>query len=177
MKTSGFILLFVILLIGIDANAAQLKTPQHTRTQENFNTFFKKFKQNISTKNFKTLQSLMHFPFYTGKSSQENQNRETATNPISSTEFSTYQTNIYHQDVIRLLPFTEMRNVSEINTNADDPYYHHLRNTSDEGSKMYEVYLQYPEQNTQAESYFDFVFGKVNGKYRVLAYYAKWPVK
>ncbi|WP_443944864.1 hypothetical protein ACJVDH_18385 [Pedobacter sp. AW1-32] len=177
MKIYGFILLSIVLSIGIDANTGQINTVYYISKQENFNTFFKKFKQNISTKNFKTLQSLMHFPFYTGKSSPENQNRETAKYPISSTEFSTYQTTIYHQDVIRLLPVTPMGNVSEINTNTDDPYYQHLRKTSDKGSKMYEVYLQYPEQNTQAESYFGFVFGKVNGKYRVLAYYAKWPVK
>jgi hypothetical protein len=44
-------------------------------------------------------------------------------------------------------------------------------------SKMYEIYFQYPEKNTQSENYFAFVFGKVNGQFKVLSTYSKWPIK
>ncbi|SHL17550.1 hypothetical protein SAMN05444266_102314 [Chitinophaga jiangningensis] len=92
-------------------------------------------------------------------------------------EFSEYYPNIFHAAVKRLLPKAGEDNLQEIDEMMNEDYYNTLRQGTDKGSKLYEVYEQYPEKNGHAESFFAFVFGRVAGEYKVVAYYAKWPVK
>ena len=118
---------------------------------------------------------MMHFPFYTCQF----QNDDGYTLPcdsVTNAEFREYGKLIYNNDVLRLLPLCKNEDITDV-TKTGEPYYDELHKATDPGSKLYEVYMQYHETSTQAESYFGFVFGHIKGKYKVIAFYSKWPVK
>ena len=48
---------------------------------------------------------------------------------------------------------------------------------TDAGTKMYEVHKAYPDQNSNKQRFFTFVFGKVNGSYKLIGYHRNMPVK
>jgi hypothetical protein len=144
--------------------------------EQAFRSFFNQFVKHLSKKDINGLAPLMNFPFYTNHQSVPT-GMGVAADPITTAEFSNYSNAIFNQDVVRLLPASKDDNLSEIDEKTDEIYYKSLRKLTDPGSKLYEAYLQYPEPNNQAESYFGFVFGRVNGKFKVIASYAKWPIK
>ncbi|MBV7529412.1 hypothetical protein [Chitinophaga sp. sic0106] len=100
-----------------------------------------------------------------------------AAGKVAFYEFSEYYPNIFHAAVKRLLPKAGESALQEIDEKMNEDYYNTLRQGTDKGSKLYEVYEQYPEKSGHAESFFAFVFGRIAGEYKVVAYYAKWPVK
>ncbi|GGI29468.1 hypothetical protein [Pedobacter mendelii] len=144
--------------------------------EQEFRKLFKILTESLKRKNLSNIETLMNFPFYTSHAEASN-NLGAATDPIGGNEFQKYKTTIFNADVMRLLPSCKEENLSEIDSKTDELYYKSLKKLTDPGSKMYEAYMQYPEKDTQAESYFGFIFGKVNGKFKALATYAKWPVK
>ncbi|MCZ4223978.1 hypothetical protein [Pedobacter rhodius] len=145
--------------------------------EKDFRAVFKSFQKEVAAKNSKLIQKLMHFPFYTSQQQLQNGEVGSLADPVTATEFDQYSKAIYHTEVVKLLPKSTEENLSEIDDKTTEPYYQSIKKITEPKSKLYEVYIQYPESNTQAESYFAFVFGKINGKYKAVAYYAKWPVK
>lgn len=121
------------------------------------------------------MDKLMYFPFYTSHA-DAGENMGVATDPVTAAEFPTYKSAIFNADVIRILPLYKEDDLSEIDGTTTEPYYRSLRKLTDSDSKMYEVYMQFQESGTQAESYFGFVFGRVNGRFGMLGSYFKWPV-
>ncbi len=123
---------------------------------------------------------MLYFPLQTAQQwtndDLENMQIDRESGKVSRQEFNDYRRHIFNRDVQRLLPDAGEDALSEINEGGED-YYKTLRKCTDKGSKMYEVYMQYPEKNGGAENYFAFVFGRVSGHYKVIGYYAKWPVK
>ena len=152
------------------------KNHKNLNDEQEFRKLFENLKGNIKNKNLNKVVSLLNFPFYTSHKEVAN-GVGIPIDPIGAAEFNNYKTTIFNADVLRILPKCKEDNLSEIDNKTDEIYYQSLRKLTDSGSKMYEVYMQYPEANTQAESYFSFVFGKVNGKFKVLSTYGKWPVK
>lgn len=144
--------------------------------EQEFRKVLESLKQNLRNKSLKNVSALINYPFYTSHKEVSN-GIGTPDDPISLSEFNTYKSAIFNTDVMRILPSCKENNLSEIDDKTDEVYYRSLKKLTDAGSKMYEVYMQYPERDTQAESYFSFIFGKVNGNFRMLATYAKWPVK
>ena len=144
--------------------------------EEDFTAFFEHFKQQVKNNQAAQLPGLLNFPFYTG-------NEETETSmgkpsgEIEQSAFGQYRTAIFNADVLRLIPEFPADSLVEINKHPDELYYQTLQKVTDLGSTLYEAYLQYQETGTQAESFFGFVFGRVNGNYKAIAYYGKWPVK
>ncbi len=149
---------------------------ENSKDEESFRLFFKEFQKKLVKNKLDELQTTLNFPFFTGKDESQNING-LPIDPVSEKEYSTYKAAIFNEDVKRLLPAAKEENLAEISSKTDDPYYKFLLKKIDAESKMYEVYFQYPEQGSNAESYFGFIFGKVNGKYLSLARYSKWPVK
>lgn len=141
-----------------------------------FTVFFKAFKTAVGKNNPQQQSAMLHYPFYTNRDEAGN-GQYTPSDPITAAEFPTYRKMLFHADVIRLIPGVTGDELSEINLQDKDSYYRELRKITDKGSKLYEAYLQYPQHGSGAESWFAFVFGKVKGKYEVIAYYGKWPVK
>jgi hypothetical protein len=144
--------------------------------EQEFRRVLESLKQNLRKKSLKNVSDLLNYPFYTSHKQASN-GIGIPDDPINLSEFNTYKSAIFNTDVMRILPLCKEDNLSEIDDKTDEVYYRSLKKITDAGSKMYEVYMQYPERDTQAESYFSFIFGKVNGKFKMLATYAKWPVK
>ncbi|NTE05440.1 hypothetical protein G6M24_50785 [Agrobacterium tumefaciens] len=144
--------------------------------EQEFRRTLENLKGTLKQKNLKKIASLLNYPFYTSHKEVPN-GIGIPVDPISLTEFDSYKSAIFNADVMRILPLCKEDNLSEIDEKTDEVYYRSLKKLTDTGSKMYEVYMQYPESNTQAESYFSFIFGKVNGQFKILSTYAKWPVK
>lgn len=181
-------LLFILPLLSLACNPVSKeegtiegKTENKKETavndEQEFYALLKNFKKELAAKNSSGLSKLMNFPFYTSQQQLENGSTGIVADPIDVQDFKTYQKSIYNTDVVKLMPASGNENLSVIEDSTDEAYYRSIRKLTDKGSKLYELYMQYPEQGNQAEGYFAFVFGKVNGKYRALAYYAKWPVK
>ncbi len=144
--------------------------------EQEFRKLLEVLKADLKKKNLNSVGSLLHFPFYTSQKTVSG-GKNAPVDPIDLNEFNNYKTTIFNADVLRILPLCKEDNLSEIDEKTDEFYYQSLKKVTDSGSKMYEVYMQYPESGTQAESYFSFIFGKVNGKFKMLSTYAKWPVK
>lgn len=153
------------------------KTTSNTNDEQDFYRVLKLFKKEINLRNNSALIKLMHFPFYTSQQQLPNGESGIISDPIELNEFEAFKSSIYNKDVVKLLPKASDSELSEIDEKTDEPYYQSIKKLTDKGSKLYELYIQYPQSNSQAETYFAFVFGKINGKYKALAYYAKWPVK
>jgi hypothetical protein len=153
----------------------QRRTNAVTDVQE-FSVLFKAITELLKRNDLNHLETLMNFPFYTSRVNKGDA-ADAPTDPITASEFNEYKSAIFNADVVRILPQATEDNIIEIDSKTNDSYYKSLRQLTDAESKMYEVYFQYPESGTQGESYCAFVFGQIQGKYKVLASYAKWPVR
>lgn len=165
--------------------AAQIaQQPPAAGDEEQFDAFFDAFSEAVKQKDKKKLEGMLFFPFQTGniwRNDDIAHMKDPATNErfnqVAEKEYGEYADQIFHPDVVRLLPRAEGEAIAEIAGDTKDDYYLRLKRHTDAGTRMYEVYLQYAEEGRSTESYFAFVFGKVKGQYKALSYYAKWPVK
>ena len=144
--------------------------------EEDFTAFFEHFKQQVKNNQAAQLPGLLNFPFYTGNEETETSMGKPA-GEIEQSAFGQYRSAVFNADVLRLIPEFPADSLVEINKHPDELYYQTLQKVTDPGSTLYEAYLQYQETGTQAESFFGFVFGRVKGNYKAIAYYGKWPVK
>lgn len=155
--------------------------PSVSTDEQKFRTDFAAFQQAVQGDNQEMVKSFIRFPLQTGKqwTNEDLKNMEVdkAGGNVGANEFKEYYPKIIHADVKRLLPKAGEDNFSEIDDKIGEDYYKTLQQGTDKDSKLYEVSMQYPEKNGTAESFFTFVFGKVQGEYKVIGYYAKWPVK
>lgn len=131
-----------------------------------FKTAFGSFKTAVEQNNQDQLKSMVNFPLQTSKEEGS----------LTQADFHTQYNAIFTADVRRLLPKAGEDNVAVVDTANMENYYRNLRKVTDKDGKLFEVYTQFPEKNTNAENYFAFVFGKVNGEYKAVGYYSKWPV-
>ena len=159
------------------ASAAPVKQVRPLQDEEQiFRSFFERFSAAVAAKKSNKIAAMMHFPFYTS-------HLETGTgmgapsDALSQLEFANEGPLLFNGDIWKLLLSSKEDDLSEIDSATNEIYYQTLWRTVDKESRMYELYRQYPEKNTNAESFFAFVFGKVNGKYKAIAFYSKWPLK
>lgn len=149
--------------------------------EQNFRGTFEAFRKAVKRNNIDSVKQYIHFPLQTAlqwtNDDLESRPVDKSAGLVTYSEFKEYYADIFHADVRRLLPGTVESELQEIDNQTNDDYYKTLQQVTDKGSKLYEAYLQYPEHNGRSESFFAFVFGRINGQYKVVAYYAKWPVK
>ncbi len=168
---------------GRQLAAAALAVKQSSADPEEqaFRRFFAVFQKAVQQDKPGQLEALLYFPLQTAQQwtneDLKNMDVDKESGKVSRGEFNSYRKNIFTPDVIRLLPKAKEEELSEIDAQSPEDYYRVLRKCTDKATKMYEVYMQYPEKNGTAESYFAFVFGRVDGQYKVIGYYAKWPAK
>jgi hypothetical protein len=128
----------------------------------------------VATGDTATIRGLLYFPLLTApqwtNDDLHDHSADTTGGAIRATDFAKYCGAIFHRDVRRLLPQAGESNLSEIERNTKENYYKRLARQTDPGSHLYELYMQYPD------GYFGFVFGRIAGQYKVVSYYAKWPV-
>jgi ABC-type amino acid transport system permease subunit len=148
---------------------------QNNRDESAFRLALKNFQAAVLHNNFAKAGSILHFPLSTAKADQ-GYGRELPADSISETEFERYKNAIFNQDVCRILPKLGNQAIRGLKGN-EDSYYIALSKAIDQGSRMYELYAQYPARGEGSESYFAFVFAKIKGRYKVVAYYSKWPLR
>lgn len=155
--------------------------PSVSTDEQKFRTAFSALQQAVQGNNQELVKSLIRFPLQTAKQwtneDLKDMDIDKAAGKVGADEFGEYYPKIFHADVKRLLPKAGEENFSEIDDRIGEDYYKTLQQGTDKDTKLYEVSMQYPEKNGTAESYFTFVFGSVQGQYKVIGYYAKWPVK
>lgn len=162
---------------------AVIKTVKDTASndKQNFRATFDAFRKAVKRNNIDSVKQYIHFPLQTAlqwtNDDLESRPVDKSAGLVTYSEFKEYYADIFHADVRRLLPGTVESELQEIDNQTDEDYYKTLQQVTDKGSKLFEAYLQYPERNGRSESFFAFVFGRINGQYKVVAYYAKWPVK
>jgi len=159
------------------ASAVQIKSVGPVQGEEQkFRSFFERFSATVAAKKIDKIGAMMHFPFYTSQL-ETGSGMGAPSDPLSQLEFSNQEQVLFNGDIWKLLLSSKEDDLSEIDSATNEIYYQTLWRTVDKESRMYELYRQYPEKNTNAESFFAFVFGKVNGKYKAIAFYSKWPLK
>jgi hypothetical protein len=145
------------------------------RDEIRFKGMLKAFHAAVKANDVRQISNMIKFPLPTNVSSQDLENG-VPTDLISKQELKKYYAQMFHAKVVRLMPRYKYDDISEVSSSSGR-YYTLLQKVTDKGSKMYELYIQYPEDQSQSESYFSFVFGQVSREYKVIGYYAKWPVK
>lgn len=165
----------VLLMMFSAAYPNQNAAAQNNKDRTAFRLTMKDFQSAITAKNFVKAGTYLHYPFFTAKEDQAN-GKELPVDPIEKMEFDNYKNDIFHKDVCRILPKLGMEAVSEL-IDDKDTYYAALRKHTDPNSSLYELYAQYAGESGASESYFGFVFGKIKGRYKILAYYGKWPLR
>jgi hypothetical protein len=144
--------------------------PSVSTDEQLFQTAFGSFKTAVEQNSEEQLESLINFPLQTTKPVVK-------PGEISRADLHAQYNGLFNENVRRLLPKAGEDNITVIDQAKEEDYYKTLRQVTDKDSKLFEVYTQYPEKGTNAESYFAFVFGKVKGEYKAVGYYSKWPVK
>ncbi|WP_346319455.1 hypothetical protein [Chitinophaga sp. YIM B06452] len=146
---------------------------------ERFLGFLNEFKAAVVQKDVVKVQSMISFPLPTAPKPSDDgltlEHDSSSTDKIKQPEFMEHYGAIFTSDILRLLPMASLDNIEVIDDNADD-YYRRLQSRTDSGKVIYEVYIQYPEKNETADSFFGLVFGQVEGEFKMISYYAKWPV-
>ncbi|RFS19955.1 hypothetical protein DVR12_19690 [Chitinophaga silvatica] len=169
---SGVLIILLSSCDHIPSSSKQIVTapPAAINDDQLFRTTFSVLQKSVKENNKELIKTLIHFPLPTTNDGELD-------GEIHYNEFNDYYSDIFHKEVRRLLPMADEDNIQEIDSNTTDAYYKILKQTIDSASKLYEVYIQYPEKRNNSESYFAFVFGRIYGEYKVVGYYAKWPVK
>ncbi|MBV8252585.1 MAG: hypothetical protein JO154_08255 [Chitinophaga sp.] len=149
--------------------------------EQQFRIAFTAFQQAVKDNNEDEIRKIIHFPLQTAKQWTNDDLKtmeiDKSAGEVHNTEFKEYYPTIFHAAVRRLIPKAGEENLQEIDDKMDEDYYNTLRQGTDKDAKLYEVYEQYPEKNGSSEDFFAFVFARIGGEYRVVAYYAKWPIK
>ncbi|TDW96813.1 hypothetical protein [Dinghuibacter silviterrae] len=139
-----------------------------------FRQAFRHLQAAVASNDTAAIRGLLHFPLLTSpqwtNDDLRDRSADTSGGVIHATDFSRLYGSIFHRDVRRLLPKAGENSLAEIAPDTKEDYYKRLARQTDPGSHLYELYMQY------SDGYFGFVFGRVGGTYKVISYYAKWPV-
>lgn len=165
---------FIVFNFGFLASATA-QTSKKFSDETAFRRSLKIFKKVVGHDNLMEATKLIHFPFFTSKADSGN-GKDLPIDGISKVEFETYKRDIFNKDIIRILPKLGEESLSEIEGN-EDTYYTALRKKTDAKSKMYELYAQYNQDGRKTDDYFGFIFGRIAGHYKLIAYYSKWPIR
>lgn len=149
--------------------------PAPARSDETlFRTALRQLQTAVTHGDSASIRGLLHFPLLTApqwtNDDIHDHTADTAGGVIRAAEFQKVYGAIFHRDVRRLLPKADESSLNEITADTKENYYRRLARQTDPGSHLYEVYMQYPD------GFFGFVFGRINRQYKVISYYAKWPV-
>ncbi|HMG09390.1 MAG TPA: hypothetical protein VK609_12810 [Mucilaginibacter sp.] len=148
--------------------------------EQKFRAFLKEFKVAAQQKNKKQLAGMLYFPLQTTPQWSNNDLKSTAINPteglVAANEYPQYERAIFTAAALRLIPKSTEDDLSEIDATTDENYYKVVAKVTDKGSKLYELQQQYTQSHGKETSY-GFVFGRINGQYKIISYYSPWPVK
>lgn len=141
--------------------------PPVSTDEQQFRAFFGTFQNAVAGTHDTLLQGMIRFPLSVDNTGTE----------LKQAEFKSRESQIFNGDVVRLLPTAGDAHITEIGEDNSTTYYKKLRAGTDPGTGIYEVHMEYPDQNSNKQSFFTFVFGKVGGQYKLIGYHRNMPVK
>jgi|GEM_PF-1048224 len=168
-----YVVLSLLLFAKLDGMPQKL--------DRNFGRFYTHFQEAIAQDDQNQLKNLCHFPFQTiywidGINHLSEEEKQDGL--LDSVAFGQYENSIFNTDVKRLVPNMGLERVQQIDLNGSGDYYRRLGKVIDERSTLLELYCQFSQTGSGiGDDYFAFLFGKINGEYRVLAYYTKTRLK
>jgi hypothetical protein len=165
----------------LQTKAVFSKANQPTLNNEKlFRISLRRFKQAVKTQNKQQIKLLFNFPLQTNpqwtNDEVQNSNANPKTGLLTESEFLSFFNDVFTADALRLIPASDESDLLEIDKATPENYYKQLMKVADENSTLFELNKQYTQDNGK-ETSFGFVFGKVNGSYRVISYYRPWPLK
>jgi hypothetical protein len=165
--------------------AAKAKQAPHAAIPANkdeqlFRQFLVQFKTAVKHKNLDQLANMFVYPVQTNPQ-WSNDDLHTAPNStagglMDKPELKKYLNDVFSADAIRLIPKSGDDALSEIDKTTTEDYYRQLAKRTDKGSTLYELNIQYQQDNGK-ETSFGFVFGRVGGSYKIMSYFRPWPLK
>lgn len=135
----------------------------------------KDFKLAVKSGDSIAVSNMIRFPLPTSISA-EGLSGGRPTDFVGKSDFHLYSAAIFHRDLIRILSGADGKAISLVGP-TDGKYFRLLQESIDRTGALYEIYIQYQQSGSNAESYFGMVFGQVSGKYKLVGYYAKWPIR
>jgi len=150
------------------------------KLDKEFRSFYKGFQRNLEAHNQEAITRICYFPLQTlywvdGVNNLSDE--EKADGWIEQNDFATYDTIIFNATVREIVPQVAVDQVQQIDVAASGDYYKRLGELIDQGSTLLELYCTYGDRGALGDRYFAFIFGRVQGEYRVLAYYTTERVK
>lgn len=142
--------------------------------------FFEAFQDAVDVLDFERLQDFMHFPFQTRywiDDLDSLSDAEKVHGFVAVDEYDQYASEIFNGYVQDVVVGAGIHNLQEIDVEASGSYYKELAKAVDSGARMYELFRQFEDPDSGEENHVAFVFGKVNGQYKILSYHDKWPIK
>ena len=154
-------------------------TPVNNDEQQ-FRQFLKQFKAAAKQKNLAQLSGMFQYPVQTSPQWSNDDLHNMAKKPVDGLmdkpELQKHFDDVFSGDALRLIPKSGDNDLSEIDKATAEDYYKELVKKTDKGSTLYELNIQYTQDNNK-ETSFGFVFGRVNGSYKILSYFRPWPLK
>lgn len=144
-------------------------------TTGNFEDFLKSFRSAARKGDRAALENMVRFPLPTAVDPRGLPEGDPV-EPIARKDFKKYFAGIFHQDLRRLIAAAGKDALGVVGA-SDGSYYAALQKMADQRTILYELYLQYGQEGGNSESYFGLIFGQVSRRYRLIGYYAKWPVR
>jgi hypothetical protein len=120
-----------------------------------FGTAFGSFKTAVEQNSEDQLKGMMHFPL------------SLKTGELSDADFHSKYKEVFNADVRNLVPKAGEENIKKVDANNQEAYYTQLRKITDKDSKLFEMHT------AQTGNHFVFVFGRVQGTYKIVGYYSK----
>ncbi len=161
----------LIGLMGLLTGAQLVSGQQNDR---GIQLFFRNFQETVKHRDTAVLKQLVHYPFRTGywvDGVDSFSVSEKTAGLLDRYQFSNYLSHILTPDVLRLIPGADPKRLLRIDVAASGSYYRELASRCDPDSPLYELYLSFTNNGRVGSRYFAFVFGRVNGEYKILAYY------
>ncbi|WP_316804959.1 hypothetical protein [Pedobacter nototheniae] len=149
----------------------------------NYALFYLKFMAAARSKDEAKITAMVHFPFQTTKEKLK-YDRESRTYKVigaenwnggllSKKQFNVAYHKIFTNEILENIPETRQKDVMGSfpgNVKINDDYYGQLRAFTDAGSNMYAVSIELPVKKRKYTNV-RFIFGRVNGEYKVLSYF------
>jgi hypothetical protein len=142
--------------------------------------FFSQFRNSVYELDIDALGQMMHFPFQTGywiDGIDSLTAEEKSFSAIQQEEYPDYAEDIYNGFVQEGVEQASAGDLREIDLTASGSYYQYLSKLVDPGTSLWELYRRFDDPETGDPEFFGFVFGKIKGEFKVLAYHDPWPVR
>ncbi|WP_028295780.1 hypothetical protein [Olivibacter sitiensis] len=142
-------------------------------------TFFHHLQDLVANDELDEIKNMIAFPLQTlywidGDDSISMEEKQQGL--MSEEDYEEYKNDLFYEPVWTYMPQASETEVRQINVASSGSYYKELQQKLDVNSPIYEYYRQYTLDGKVDGDFFAFVFGKVNGQYKIVGYYSKWPV-